>query len=160
MALGISAAYLVYLTPDGLYKYLQTISIYLVMPVTPAIVFGIMSRRVTLAGAIASVLVGMVLATLFVTDQLIGVEAGRKFFPWLHHTLTLNYTYRGLWGTLCIIATLFLVSAITSKTAPAKLEATTMKWEGRIEPFEGLSDWRLQLGLLGCVTVIAYAFLW
>jgi len=45
--LGIAAAYLVYITPDGLYKYLQTISIYLVMPITPAIVFGIVSKRVT-----------------------------------------------------------------------------------------------------------------
>ena len=160
MALGIAAAYLVYRTPDGLYKYLQTISIYLVMPVTPAIIFGILSRRVTLAGAITSVLVGVVLATVFVTDQLMGVEAGRKVFPWLHHTFTLNYTYRGLWGTLCIIATLFLVSAFTTKTAPAKLEATTIKWGGRIEPFEGLSDWRLHLGLLSIVTVMAYAWLW
>ena len=160
MTLGIGAAYLVYLTPDGLYKYLQTISIYLVMPVTPAIIFGIMSRRVTLTGAIVSILVGIVLATILVADQLMGVEAGRKVFPWLHTTLTLNYTYRGLWGTLCIIATLFLVSAFTTKTAPAKLEATTIKWGGRIEPFEGLSDWRLHLGLLGFVTVMLYVWLW
>ena len=158
--LGIAAAYLVYLTPDGLYKYLQTISIYLVMPVTPAIIFGIMSRRVTLAGAVASVLVGIVLATVFVTDQLIGVDAGQRLFPWLHTTLTLNYTYRGFWGTLCIVATLFAVSAFTTPTPPDKLEATTMRWTGRIEPLHGLSDWRLQLGLLGIVTVAAYAWLW
>lgn len=160
MGLGIAAAYLVYLTPDGLYKYLQTISIYLVMPVTPAIIFGIMSKRVTLAGAITSVFVGIVLATLFVADQLIGVEAGQRVFPWLHHTLTLNYTYRGFWGTLCISATLFLVSAFTAKTARAKLATTTIDWGGRVEPFEGLSDWRLHLGLLSLVTVAAYAWLW
>jgi SSS family solute:Na+ symporter len=159
-ALGIAAAYLVYLTPDGLYKYLQTISIYLVMPVTPAIIFGILSRRVTLAGAVASVLVGIVLATVFVTDQLMGVYAGQRAFPWLHTTLTLNYTYRGLWGTLAIVATLFAVSAFTAPTPPEKLEATTMQWTGRLEPLQGLSDWRLQLGLLGAVTIVAYAWLW
>jgi solute:Na+ symporter, SSS family len=64
------ASYLVYTTPEGLYKYLQTISIYLVMPITPAIVFGIMSKRVTVKGALASVLAGAVLATVFVADQL------------------------------------------------------------------------------------------
>jgi SSS family solute:Na+ symporter len=69
---GIAAAYLVYRTPDGLYKYLQTISIYLVMPITPAIVFGILSKRVNMPGAVASVAVGSVLATIFVTDQLMG----------------------------------------------------------------------------------------
>lgn len=90
--LGIVAAYLVYITPDGLYKYLQTISIYLVMPITPAIVFGIMSKRVTVNGAIASVLTSVVLATIFVADQLTGVAEGTKLFPWLNTKLTLNYT--------------------------------------------------------------------
>jgi SSS family solute:Na+ symporter len=52
-ALGIIAAYLVSATPDGLYKYLQTISLYLVMPIAPAVAFGIMSKRVT-AGYSAS----------------------------------------------------------------------------------------------------------
>src|SRR5580658_2655029 len=52
---GIMAAYAIYKTPDGLYKYLQTVSIYLIMPVAPAIVFGILSKRVTVMGALASV---------------------------------------------------------------------------------------------------------
>ena len=82
--LGVVAAYLVYTTPDGLYKYLQTISIYLVMPITPAIVFGVISKRVTVKGAIASVLTGLVLATIFVADQLMPSAEGAKFFPWLH----------------------------------------------------------------------------
>jgi solute:Na+ symporter, SSS family len=158
--LGIGAAWLVYRTPDGLYKYLQTISLYLVMPVAPAIIFGILSRRVTLAGAVASVCVGAVLAGVFVTDQLIGVEAGERLFPWLHAKLTLNYTYRGLWGTLAVIATLFAVSAFTRKTAVEKLATTTIEWGGKSAPFTGLSDWRLHLGILSVVTVLAYAWLW
>src|ERR1700686_4695505 len=76
--LGIMAGYAVYKTPDGLYKYLQTISIYLIMPVAPAIVFGILSKRVTVMGALASVVVGCCLASLFVTDQLIGPMQGAK----------------------------------------------------------------------------------
>jgi solute:Na+ symporter, SSS family len=113
--LGVVAAYLVYATPEGLYKYLQTISIYLVMPITPAIVFGILSKQVTVKGALASVLTGVVLATVFVADQLMGVARGAKLFPWLHTTLTLNYTYRGLWGTIAIVIVLFAVSAFTEK---------------------------------------------
>jgi len=70
----------VYRTPDGLYKYLQTISIYLTMPVAPAIFFGIMSKRVTPKGAFTSVFVGSVLVALFVTDQLVGVDAGSRYF--------------------------------------------------------------------------------
>jgi SSS family solute:Na+ symporter len=155
-----AAAYMVYKTPDGLYKYLQTISIYLVMPITPAIAFGIMSKRVTAKGAAASVVVGVVLATVFVTDQLIGPDAGARLFPWLHKTLTLNYTYRGFWGTLCVIAVLLLVSEVTEKTSPKQLDKTTIDWGGKIESFQGLRDWRLQLAGLSVITVAAYWLMW
>ena len=89
-ALGIAAAYLVYTTPDGLYKYLQTISIYLVMPITPAIVFGIMSKRVTVKGAIASVLTGLVFATLFVADQLMPAGEGAQAVSLAAHQVDLE----------------------------------------------------------------------
>jgi len=159
-ALGVGAAYLVYKSPEGLYKYLQTISIYLVLPVTPAIVFGIVSRRVTFAGAVASVGVGVALSALFVFDQLVGPETGARLFPWLHTTLTQNYTYRGLWGTLAITLTLFLVSACTRKTDTEKLERTTIHWGRKPEPFEGLKDWRLHLAALGIATVLLYSWVW
>ena len=71
-AAGVAAAYMVYKTPEGLYKYLQTISIYLVMPITPAIIFGILSKRVNMKGAVTSVAVGAVLAAFYMTDQLMG----------------------------------------------------------------------------------------
>jgi len=158
--LAIAAAYLIYMTPDGLYKYLQTISIYLVMPVTPAIFFGIVSKRVTVKGALASVLLGIALATVYVTDQLAGPATGATWFPWLHTKLTLNYAYRGLWGTLIVIATLYAVSAFTERRAPATLEGLTINWHSPIEPFNGLRDWRFHLGVLTLVTIALYAWLW
>ncbi len=91
------------------------------MPVTPAIFFGIVSKRMTVQGAVASTVAGTLLATLFVTDQLIGAR-GAQLFPWLHWTLTLNYTYRGLWGTMVTIAVLFIVSYLTTAPEPAKVE--------------------------------------
>ncbi len=158
--LGVMAAYAVYKTPDGLYKYLQTISIYLVMPVAPAIIFGILSKRVTAAGALVSVLVGILLSAIFVTDQLIGAQAGAHLFPWLHHSLTLNYTYRGLWGTLACIVTMFAVSSFTKKTDPDKLKKLTVDWHGHRERFRGIFDWRLQLAALSGITVLIYWLLW
>ena len=157
--LGVIAAYMVYKTPDGLYKYLQTISIYLTMPVGPAIFFGIMSKRVTVKGALASVVVGGAMAALFVWDQLIGAAAGSRIFPWLHTEFTLNYTYRGLWGTLIVIGTLFAVSAFT-RAAPETLQRLTVDWDKAPEPLRGLADWRVQFTALGIVTIILYAWLW
>jgi solute:Na+ symporter, SSS family len=158
--LGIAAAYAVYKTPDGLYKYLQTISIYLTMPVAPAIIFGILSRRVTAKGALASVIVGCGLTAIFVTDQLIGVVQGQRLFPWLHTKLTLNYTYRGLWGTLIEVLTLFVVSSFTTKTAATKLDELNISARREREPLRGFADWRVQLALLSVVTTLIYRLIW
>lgn len=159
--LGILAAYAVFKTPDGLYKYLQAVSLYLELPVAPAIVFGILTKRVTAAGALASVLVGLVFSIVFVTDQLAGAHAGSVLFPFLHaNPLTLNYTYRGLWGSIISTITLFTVSAFTKKTDPAKLDRLTINWKGQAERFRGIFDWRLQLAVLTAITVVLYWILW
>jgi len=157
--LGIGAAYLVYKNEEGLYKYLQTITAYLVIPVFPAIFFGIVSKKVTLKGAAYSVLVGIILATIFVIDQLIGPETGKQIFPFLHYKLTLNFGYRGLWAEIIITAVLFAVSSFTKKTAPEKLVKTTINYSGAVAPFEGISDWRLHLGILSVITVFLYVWL-
>src|SRR4029077_6097679 len=130
------------------YKYLQAISIYLVMPITPAIFFGIMSKRITFQGALASVIAGGSLAMLFVTDQLMGQSAGTRLFPWLHKSLTLNYTYRGLWGTLLATATLYRVSYSAEAPSLGKVQALTVDWGARQESFRGIYDWRLHLVVL------------
>jgi SSS family solute:Na+ symporter len=157
--LGIGAAYMVYKNEEGLYKYLQTISAYLVIPVFPAIFFGIISKKVTLKGAGVSVIVGIILATIFVTDQLLGPETGKQIFPLLHHKLTLNFGYRGLWAEIIVTIVLFAVSAFTEKTEPYKLEKTTVDYSKGIAAFEGLKDWRLHLLILTIITVLILVWL-
>ncbi len=161
MLLGVGAAAVIAWQPEGVYKYLQTISIYLVMPLTPAIVFGILSKRVTFAGAAVSFVSGIAMSAWFVTDALIKDKAlAAKLFPCLHYPITENYTYRGAWGTFAITLILFAVSAFTRKTDPAKLSRTTVDWGATSEPFQGLSDWRLHLAVLSVLTVAAYWWMW
>ncbi len=156
---GIGAAYIVYKNEEGLYKYLQTITAYLVLPVFPAIFFGIISKKVTLTAAKVSVLAGIVLSTIFVIDQFSGPEAGQKLFPFLHYKLTLNFGYRGLWATFLITAILFGVSAFTEKTAPEKLVRTTVDYSKVPEKFAGITDWRLHLAILSVITISLYVWL-
>jgi SSS family solute:Na+ symporter len=157
--LGIGAAYMVYKNEEGLYKYLQTISAYLVIPVFPAIFFGIISKKVTQKAAAVSVIAGVIIATVFVIDQLVGPETGKSLFPFLHHTLTLNFGYRGLWAEILVTIILFSVSAFTEKTAPEKLENTTINYSKRLAPFEGFSDWRLHLFILSLLTLLVILWL-
>lgn len=156
---GIGAAYLVYKNEEGLYKYLQTISAYLVIPVFPAIFFGIVSKKVTLKGATVSVIAGVILATIFVIDQFLGPETGKTVFPLLHYKYTLNFGFRGLWAEILITGILFLVSAFTEKTAPKKLEKTTLNFSGKVAQFSGITDWRLHLGILSIITIFLYIWL-
>ena len=157
--LGVGAAWLVYKNDEGLFKYLQTISAYLVIPIFPAIFFGIVSKRVTARGAGVSVIVGVFLSAIFVIDQLLGPEVGKQIFPFLHHKLTLNFGYRGLWAEIIITIVLFAVSAFTPKTAPEKLAATTLSFKGGIAQFEGFKDWRLHLAVLFLLTILIYFWL-
>lgn len=157
--LGIGAAYLVYKNEEGLYKYLQTISAYLVLPVFPAILFGIVSKKVTLKGAAVSVFAGIAFATLFVIDQFMAPETGQKIFPFLHERLTQNFGFRGLWAVALTTVILFAVSAFTRKTDPAKLEKTTINYSAALQPFSGLKDWRLQWGVLTTITILIYIWL-
>jgi SSS family solute:Na+ symporter len=150
---------MVYKNEEGLYKYLQTISAYLVIPVFPAILFGIISKKVTLKGAAVSVIIGIVLATIFVTDQLLGPETGQQIFPFLHHKLTLNFGYRGLWAEILITIILFAVSAFTEKTEPSRLEKTTIDYSKGLVAFKGLTDWRLYLAILTLITIFILIWL-
>jgi len=156
--LGIGAAWIVYKNDEGLYKYLQTITAYLILPVFPAIFWGIISKKVTAKGAGISVLVGVLLSILFVIDQLFP-ELGKEIFPFLHHDLTLNFGYRGLWAEIILTIVLFAVSAFTKKTAPEKLATTTLSLKGGIAKFEGIKDWRLHLAVLFALTLLIYFWL-
>jgi SSS family solute:Na+ symporter len=150
---------MVYKNEEGLYKYLQTISAYLVVPVFPAILFGIISKKVTIKGASASVIVGIILATIFVIDQMLGPVSGKEVFPFLHHKLTLNFGYRGLWAEILITGVLFAVSAFTKKTESSRLEKTTIDYSKRLATFKGLKDWRLHLLILTLITILILVWL-
>jgi len=103
--------------------------------------------------------VGIILATVFVVDQLLGPDIGKTVFPMLHHKLTLNFGYRGLWAEIIISIVLFAVSAFTKKTAPEKLARTTVNYSRGVAPFEGIRDWRLHLGILTLITLFIYIWL-
>jgi SSS family solute:Na+ symporter len=156
---GTLGAYLVSQTQDGLYKYLQAISFYLCVPLIPAIFFAIVSRRINMTGAIWSVLVGSAISALYVFDGIFP-EIGRAKLGFLHLTLTENYTFRGLWEVIITTVVLFVVSYATSPPPPEKVQGLTVDWNEPPEPFRGLADWRLQLGLLLTATACLYAWLW
>ena len=139
MVLGVGAAGSSPGSPKGFYKYLQTISIYLSMPLAPAIIFGVLSKRVTFAGAAASFLS----ASCFRRSSLLTPCCRTR--RWRRRssrcsTIPLPRTtpIAGSWGSLLITFILFAVSAFTKKTDPAKLNKPPLTGAGTLEPFQGL----------------------
>lgn len=160
--LGVLAAWFVMHTQEGIYKYLQTVSVYLIFSLTPTIFFGVVNKRVNMKGAIASVLVGVSISILCIGDMVLDVVStggGKTWLPFLHKTFTENYTYRGLWATMIVTAVLFIVSYATPPPTPEQ-QSVTYDWWRKHEPFQGLHDWRLHLAALSCVTVFIYHWLW
>jgi SSS family solute:Na+ symporter len=90
---------------------------------------------------------------------MLGPETGKSIFPFLHHKLTLNFGYRGLWAEILITIVLFTVSAFTEKTDPKRLEKTTIDYSKGIAAFKGLKDWRLHLLILTAITIVILLWL-
>ena len=157
---GIGATYMVYKAEEGVYRYFQALGATIFPAVTPAILFGILSRRVTTKGAFVSFLFGCVVSGIYLTDTWMDPDTAERVFPWLHLTLTEAYSYRGLWGFILVTIVLFTVSAMTQKDPPEKLERTTVDWSRKREAFAGISDWRLHFALLTVLTIAIYAWLW
>ena len=111
-------------------------------------------------GAVASVFGGILLATIFVGDQLIGESTGKQIFPWSHTEFTLNYTYRGLMGTLLVVGILFAVSAFTPRAEGETLQRLTIDWNSAPEGLSGFSDWRVQLSALVPSPSFCMRWLW
>jgi len=42
---------------------------------------------------------------------------------------------------------------------PEKLEKTTINYSKGVAPFEGITDWRLHLGILSLITLFLYVWL-
>ena len=145
---------MIYRTPDGLYKYLKQLD----LPHADHAGHRLRHHEQAgkLQGAVASVAVGSILSAIFVTDQLMGVDAGSRLFPWLHTKLTLNFAYRGLWGSVCVSVVLFFVSWLTPKPRTENLERLTVDWRHAPERFCGWADWRLQWAILSMAAVAIF----
>ena len=158
--LGIAATYMVYTSEEGVYRYFQALAAIIFSAVTPAILFGILSRRVTTRGALVSFVFGCLVSGLYLVDEWLDAATAKATFPWLHMTFTEAYSYRGAWNFLAVTAVLFTASALTQKDPPEKLEKTTVDWTEKREAFQGLTDWRLHFSVLTVLTIAIYAWLW
>ena len=137
MLLGVGATGVIAWQPEGIYKYLQTILIYLSMPLAPAIIFGVLSKRVTFADEPPHSSRGSRFPrSLLLTPCCPTRRWPRGFFHRSTIRLPRTIPTAGCGGSLLITLILFAVSAFTKRTDPAKTRANhrQLVWHCRAVP--------------------------
>ena len=139
---------------QSLWIYLQTVSAYLMMPFVGVFFLGVLWKRVNTQGVLAAVLTGFIAGPILMFDNrhpFLSFLQAPVLRPWLHGAII---------EFLLCLAALAGVSLLAAPPPAASLTSTTVDW-GKSGPAPEarrflLSDYRLWLGILTCLT----AFLW
>jgi len=108
---------------DGLYNYLQSVQSYLAPPIAAVFLFGVFFKRLNAKGAYSSMVAGFILGMLKLTLQLFQKDLPAGSF--LHQFATMNFLYFCIYLFLFSIVILVVVSLLTPKPTPEKLEGLT-----------------------------------
>jgi SSS family solute:Na+ symporter len=133
----------------NLFTYLQTIQVYLMLPFAGIFFAGVLWKRTTTQGVAAC------LATAGVACPLLMLNGRLNFLPFMDTPLMRPWLHSAIVAFLVSMAALVAVSLVTPRTAPAKLEHTTVSdWRALAAPGTGtgLRDYRLWLAVLLAIT--------
>jgi SSS family solute:Na+ symporter len=133
---------------ESLWLYLQSVGAYLMMPFVAVFYLGVLWRRVTTEGVIASLIAG------FIAGPLIMYDSRHPFLPLLSTPLMRPWLHGAILEFLICLAVLAVVSMLTPRMAEPQLATTTVDWGSRLpdERRATFLDYRLWLGFLLAVT--------
>jgi SSS family solute:Na+ symporter len=139
---------------ESLWIYLQSVGAYLMMPFVAVFYLGVLWRRVTTQGVIASLVAG------FVAGPLLLYDSRHPFLPFLQMPLMRPWLHGAILEFLLCLAVLALVSLATPRPPAAQLANTTVDWAAPAPaspPPTTRLDYRLWLSvLLGGASVLWY----
>ncbi len=136
---------------ESLWIYLQMVTAYLVMPFVGIFFLGVLWKRITTRGVMASVLTG------FVAGPLLMFDSRHPFIPFLQTPVLRPWLHGAIIECLLCVCALVGVSLLDQRRPAGDLVMTTVDW-GRTSSAEArpflLADYRFWLTLL--VTLTAY----
>jgi solute:Na+ symporter, SSS family len=142
-----------------IYIYLQSVQAYIAPPIAACFLLGLFYRRLNGAGAMASLVTGLVLGVLRLVLELTskasgGLEPGTLW----HWIATINFLhYAVLLFVICTVV-LFVVSLMTPPPSPEKIEGLTYTY-GKPAVGEPAGTRRFEIGL-SVLLVILLGVLW
>ena len=142
-----------------IYIYLQSVQAYIAPPIAACFLLGLFYRRLNGAGAMASLVTGLVLGVLRLVLELTskasgGLEPGTL----LHWIATINFLHFAVLLFVICTVVLFVVSLMTPPPGPEKIEGLTYTY-GKPAVGEPAGARRFEVGL-SVLLVILLGVLW
>jgi SSS family solute:Na+ symporter len=133
---------------DTIWKYLQIVSAYMAVPMSAAVLTGILWRRGNNAGALSAMVFGIAVGILMMADSM--WEGG------LIPILQTPIMHRSLLAFLLSVVVMVVVSLLTAAPPKGRIEGICFEWSGfaPLEKAPLFRDYRLWIVLL-VITVIS-----
>jgi SSS family solute:Na+ symporter len=144
-----------------LYQYLQNVQAYIAPPITAVFLLGILWKRVNAKGAIATLLFGLVMATLRIICELVFLENGK--LPAGETSLfaqfaAINFAHMAIYMFVGCVLVCSIVSLSTAKPSLEQIKGLTigtLSAEQKAEARASYSKWDLVFSVLLVAIVIA-----
>jgi SSS family solute:Na+ symporter len=111
---------------DTLWKYLQIVSAYMAVPMSAAVLTGILWRRGNNAGALSAMVFGIAVGILMMVDSM--WEGG--LIPILQIPIMVSFLHRSLVAFLLSVIVMVAVSLLTAAPPKSRVEGVCFEWSG------------------------------
>jgi SSS family solute:Na+ symporter len=105
---------------ESLWLYLQSVSVYLVLPFSAVFFIGVLWKRINTTGVFAAVLIGFIIGPLLMFD------AQMHFLPFMKHPFLRPWLNAAFFEFLACAVVLIAVSLLSAPPAPEKVANTTL----------------------------------
>ncbi len=131
---------------ETLWKYLQIVSAYMAVPMSAAVLTGILWRRGNNAGALSAMVFGIAVGIIMMADSM--YKGG--LIPILQAPIMSSFMHRSLVAFLLSVVVMVVVSLLTAAPPKSRVEGVCFEWSGlaTIEKISLFRDYRLWIALL------------
>lgn len=147
-----------------LYQYLQSVQAYIAPPITAVFLLGILWKRINAKGAIATLLFGLLMATVRIISELMFTEGGKLVDgasgPFAQLAI-INFSHMAIYMFLACVVVCSVVSLATEKPSLEQIKGLTwgtLSPEQKAEARNSYSKWDVLVSVVLALIVIGVLF--
>lgn len=148
-----------------LYKYLQSVQSYIAPPITTVFLLGILWKRTNAKGAIATLIFGLLMATLRIIAELIYLDSDGNLISgasgFFATYAEINFAHMAIFMFIACMAVCIIVSLLTPPPSPTRIAGLTfgtLTVEQKAAARNSYSIWDVAASLILVVVIIGILF--